>query len=178
MQSGCNSVLKAMNRHYTAEEYTELCEKLRKTFRDATITTDILVGFPTESDEDFITTTEFVKIVKFEKVHVFPYSVREGTRAAAMPQLTKQVKESRAAQLSAITEEIRGEYLKQQIGKNVDVLFEVSKDGYTEGYTKNYTPIRVFTNENLQGEITIARWYLILPVVHYFLILPKVMDYN
>ncbi len=153
VQSGCNSVLKAMNRHYTAEEYAELCDKLRKTFRDATITTDILVGFPTESDEDFITTTEFVKKVKFEKVHVFPYSVREGTRAAAMPQLTKQVKESRAAQLSAVAEEIREKYLKKQIDKTVDVLFEVSKDGYTEGYTENYTPVKVFTNENLQGEI-------------------------
>ncbi len=153
VQSGCNSVLKAMNRHYTAEEYAELCDKLRSTFRDATITTDILIGFPTESDEDFIATTEFVKKVKFEKVHVFPYSVREGTRAAAMPQLTKQTKESRAVQLSVITEEIRSEYLKQQKGKTVDVLFEVSKDGYTEGYTENYTPVKVFTNENLQGEI-------------------------
>lgn len=153
VQSGCNSVLKAMNRHYSAEEYTELCNKLRETFCEATITTDILVGFPTESDEDFIATTEFVKKVKFEKVHVFPYSVREGTRAAAMPQLTKQVKESRATALSTITEGIRREYLNKQTGKKVNVLFEVSKNGYTEGYTENYTPVKVFTSENLQGEI-------------------------
>ncbi len=153
VQSGCNSVLKAMNRHYSAEEYAELCNKLRETFCEATITTDILVGFPTESDEDFIATTEFVKKVKFEKVHVFPYSVREGTRAAAMPQLTKQVKESRATALSTITEGIRREYLNKQTGKKVDVLFEVSKNGYTEGYTENYTPVKVFTSENLQGEI-------------------------
>lgn len=153
VQSGCNSVLKAMNRHYSAEEYAELCNKLRETFCEATITTDILVGFPTESDEDFIATTEFVKKIKFEKVHVFPYSVREGTRAAAMPQLTKQVKESRATALSTITEGIRREYLNKQTGKKVDVLFEVSKNGYTEGYTENYTPVKVFTSENLQGEI-------------------------
>lgn len=153
VQSGCNSVLKAMNRHYSAEEYEELCNKLRETFCEATITTDILVGFPTESDEDFIATTEFVKKIKFEKVHVFPYSVREGTRAAAMPQLTKQVKESRATALSTITEGIRREYLNKQTGKKVDVLFEVSKNGYTEGYTENYTPVKVFTSENLQGEI-------------------------
>ena len=70
-----------------------------------------------------------------------------------MEQLTKHIKESRAAELSTITEEIRREYLKQQIGKTVEVLFEVSKDGYTEGYTKNYTPVRVFTQENYQGEI-------------------------
>ena len=153
VQSGCNSVLKAMNRHYTAEEYISLCSKLRETFCDATITTDILVGFPTESDEDFLTTMEFTKVVGFEKAHVFPYSVREGTRAAAMPQLTKQIKESRAAQLSAATEAIRAKYLKSQTGRVVEVLFEVSKDGYIEGYTPNYTPVRVFTNDNLQGEI-------------------------
>ena len=153
VQSGCNGVLKAMNRHYTAEDYINLCHKLRSTFSDATITTDILVGFPSESDDDFKTTVEFAKKVSFEKVHVFPYSVREGTKAANMEQLTKHIKESRAAELSTITEEIRREYLKQQIGKTVEVLFEVSKDGYTEGYTKNYTPVRVFTQENYQGEI-------------------------
>ena len=153
VQSGCNGVLKAMNRHYTAEDYIKLCHKLRSTFSDATITTDILVGFPSESDDDFKTTVEFAKKVRFEKVHVFPYSVREGTKAANMEQLTKHIKESRAAELSTITEEIRREYLKQQIGKTVEVLFEVSKDGYTEGYTKNYTPVRVFTQENYQGEI-------------------------
>ncbi len=153
VQSGCNNVLKKMNRHYTAEDYINLCNKLRSTFNDATITTDILVGFPTESDDDFKTTVEFAEKVKFEKVHVFPYSVREGTKAANMEQLTKQVKERRAALLGEVTEKIREEYLKNQIGKTVDVLFEVSKDGYTEGYTKNYTPVRVFTHGNYQGEI-------------------------
>lgn len=153
VQSGCNSVLKAMNRHYTAEEYISLCSKLRETFHDAAITTDMLVGFPTESDEDFRTTAEFAKKVSFEKVHVFPYSVREGTRAATMPQLTKQVKEARAAELSRLTEDIRKDYLNRQLDKAVNVLFEVSKNGYTEGYTENYTPVRVFTDKNLQGEI-------------------------
>jgi threonylcarbamoyladenosine tRNA methylthiotransferase MtaB len=153
VQSGCNNVLKAMNRHYTAEEYEELAKKLRSTFDDATITTDVLVGFPTESEEDFKTTCEFVKRIGFEKVHVFPYSVREGTRAEKMNQLTKAVKESRAATLSKITDEIRKDYLKKQKGKTVSVLFELYKDGYSEGYTENYTPVRIYTDKDYKGEI-------------------------
>ncbi len=153
VQSGCDNVLKAMNRHYTAKEYENLCKKLRSTFNDATITTDILVGFPTETDGDFEETLKFAQRIGFEKAHVFPYSVREGTKAAKLPQLTKQIKEYRAEKLTEETERIRSNYLKNQIGKTVNVLFEVNKDGYIEGYTENYTPVKVFTTENLQGEI-------------------------
>ncbi len=152
VQSGCDSVLKAMNRHYTAEEYEQLANKLRETFPDATITTDVLVGFPTEAEEDFNETVAFVKRVAFEKVHVFPYSVREGTRAAKMEQLTKAVKEDRAALLSAVTDKIREEFLKKQIGKTVEVLFETEKDSFCEGYTKNYTPVRVNSTERCKGK--------------------------
>ncbi len=152
VQSGCNSVLKAMNRHYTAEEYEHLANKLRETFHDATITTDVLVGFPTETEEDFKTTVEFVKRVGFEKAHVFPYSVREGTRAAKMEQLTKTVKEDRAARLSAVTDKIREEFLKDQIGKTVEVLFETEKDSFCEGYTENYTPVRVNSKGAYKGK--------------------------
>ena len=152
VQSGCNNVLKAMNRHYTAEEYEHLASKLRETFADATITTDVLVGFPTETEEDFKTTVEFVKRVAFEKSHVFPYSVREGTRAAKMEQLTKAIKEGRTAQLIAITEEIRQKFLKEQIGKTVEVLFETEKDGFCEGYTPNYTPVKVYSDNNCKGK--------------------------
>lgn len=151
VQSGCNDVLKKMNRHYTAEEYKNLAEKLRKTFPDSTITTDVLVGFPSETEEDFETTVDFVKEIKFEKVHVFPYSVREGTVAAKMEQHKNVVKESRAAKLIAVTDKIRADHLQKQIGKTVEVLFETQRDGYSEGYTKNYTPVRVYTNENLHG---------------------------
>ena len=152
VQSGCDSVLKAMNRHYTAEEYEHLAKKLRETFSDATITTDVLVGFPSETEEDFNTTAEFVKRVGFEKTHVFPYSVREGTRAAKMEQLTKAVKEDRASRLSVITDKIREEFLKKQISKTVEVLFETEKDGYCEGYTENYTPVRVISDKTCKGE--------------------------
>ncbi len=152
VQSGCDNVLKAMNRHYTAEEYEQLADKLRKTFPDATITTDVLVGFPTETDDDFNTTVSFVKRIGFEKVHVFPYSVREGTKAAKMNQLTKAIKEKRAENLSVITDKIRQEFLKKQIGKTVEVLFETEKNGFCEGYTKNYTPVRVFSSSICKGE--------------------------
>ena len=151
VQSGCNNVLKKMNRHYTAEEYKALTNKLRATFPDATITTDVLVGFPCETEDDFMETVDFVKDIKFEKVHVFPYSVREGTVAAKMEQHTNAIKDKRAADLIEVTEKIRADYLKAQISKTVEVLFETQRDGYCEGYTKNYTPVRVYTEENLHG---------------------------
>lgn len=156
LQSGCDSVLKAMNRHYISAEYEHLANKLREAFPDATITTDVLVGFPTETEEDFNTTSEFVKKIGFEKVHVFPYSVREGTRAAKMEQLTKAVKEDRASRLSVVTEEIRENYLKKQIGKTVEVLFETEKNDYCEGYTKNYTPVRVYSEKKCKGEFLLV----------------------
>ncbi len=144
LQSGCDNTLKAMNRHYSAEEYSELCKKLRASFPDAAITTDIMVGFPTESEEDFAENVRFAQKIGFEKVHVFPYSPREGTKAAKMPQIEKPVKEKRSHIMIEKTEEIRREFLKSQIGKIVEVLFETRhSDGYIEGYTRNYTPVKV-----------------------------------
>lgn len=144
LQSGCDNTLKAMNRHYTSAEYAELCEKLRKNFSGATITTDIMVGFPTESEEDFAENVRFAQKIGFEKVHVFPYSPREGTKAAKMPQIEKSVKENRSHIMIEKTEEIRKNFLESQIGKTVDVLFETRhSDSFVEGYTKNYTPVKV-----------------------------------
>lgn len=153
LQSGCDNTLKAMNRHYTAAEYLALCNKLRAEFSEATLTTDIMVGFPTESEEDFNESVEFAKTVGFEKVHVFPYSPREGTNAAKMPQLTKAVKEERSHIMIAQTEAIRQEFLHSQVGKTVNVLFETRHDGgLTEGYTENYTPVKA-EGEAVCGEI-------------------------
>lgn len=144
LQSGCDNTLKAMNRHYTAGEYMELCAKLRKAFKDTTLTTDIMVGFPTESEEDFRTSVEFAKAVGFEKVHVFPYSPREGTRAAKMEQIQNRIKEERSHIMIEETEKVRQAFLSSQVGKTVEVLFETRRsDGFTEGYTKNYTPVKV-----------------------------------
>ena len=144
LQSGCDNTLKTMNRHYTAEEYMQLCTKLRNAFSDTTLTTDIMVGFPTETEEDFRTSVEFAKAVGFEKVHVFPYSPREGTKAAKMKQLPRRIKEERSHIMIEETEKIRQSFLSSQVGKTVEVLFETRRnDGFTEGYTKNYTPVKV-----------------------------------
>ena len=153
LQSGSDAVLKKMNRHYTANEYKILTENLREVFPDATITTDILTGFPTETEEEFLETVQFAKSIKFEKAHIFPYSVREGTKAAKLPQLTNAIKENRAKKLTEITNETRKEYLKEQIGRTVNVLFETDKTEYSEGYTENYTPVRIYDNVKRSGEI-------------------------
>ena len=144
LQSGCDNTLKAMNRHYTSAEYKELCTKLRNSFDDTTITTDIMVGFPTESEEDFADNVNFAKEIGFEKVHVFPYSPREGTRAAKMEQIEKSIKEKRSHIMIEETEKIRQKFLESQIGKTVEILLETRHDDkFTEGYTKNYTPVKV-----------------------------------
>ncbi len=154
LQSGCDATLKRMNRHYTADEYLHLCNKLRSSFEDATITTDIMVGFSLESDEDFVESLDFARKIEFEKVHVFPYSVRTGTRAEKLPQLEKHVKEERAKIMTEVTEEIRQNFLKNQIGKSVEVLIETTnKNGLYEGYTKNYTPVLVKCTEDMCSKI-------------------------
>ena len=152
VQSGCDSVLKKMNRHYTSSDYKELVKNLRENFADATITTDILVGFPTETEENFLETVQFAKDIAFEKIHVFPYSVRNNTPAAKMKQLTNAVKEERARELIKTASEIRKNFLLSQIGKTVEVLFETEHDGYSEGYTKNYTPVRIYDGIKRKGQ--------------------------
>ncbi len=144
LQSGCDKILKKMNRHYTSEEYFELCEKLRSNFSDCTLTTDIMVGFPNESDEDFEITKSFAKKVGFEKIHIFPYSRRSGTVADKMDgQIEKSVKTQRVTELSKVADKIRNQFLKEQIGKKVSVLIESRQnDGMYIGYTPNYTPVK------------------------------------
>ena len=145
LQSGCDKTLRAMNRHYTAEEYRLLCHKLREVFPDCTLTTDIMVGFPGETETDHRESLRFALEIGFEKVHVFPYSPRSGTRAADYPeQIVKEVKERRAAEMLRETEKLRTEFLHRQIGKTVSVLIETCHpNGYHEGYTANYTPVRI-----------------------------------
>lgn len=155
LQSGCDRTLKNMNRHYTSGEYKMLCDKLRDTFDDASITTDVMVGFHEESEEDFIESLEFVKGIKFEKVHVFPYSEREGTAASKRgDSVSKHDKEKRAAIMIDETEKIRQDYLKGLIGKKVEVLFENEiAGGIYQGYTKSYMPVRIESSEPLIGKI-------------------------
>lgn len=159
LQSGCDKTLKDMHRHYNAEEYYELCLKLREKFKNCTLTTDVMVGFPMETDEDFEESLSFVKKVGFEKVHVFPYSARPGTKAAEYkPQIEKCVKEKRARIMIDETEKIRRDFFSKQIGKTVNVLFESkTKDGFIGGYTENYTPVKVKADESIFNEIKKVR---------------------
>ncbi|MBR5190461.1 MAG: tRNA (N(6)-L-threonylcarbamoyladenosine(37)-C(2))-methylthiotransferase MtaB [Clostridia bacterium] len=144
LQSGCDKILKKMNRHYTSEEYFTLCEKLRKSFNNCTLTTDIMVGFPQENDDDFAITKDFAEKVGFEKIHIFPYSRRSGTVADKMDgQIEKSVKSQRVAELSVVADKIRNEFLEKQIGKSLSVLIESRQsDGMYLGYTANYTPVK------------------------------------
>ncbi len=154
LQSGCDNTLKAMNRHYTAEEYKAICDKLRSSFKDCTLTTDVMVGFAGESEEDFEESLRFVKEIGFEKVHVFPYSVRTGTKAEKMSgHLPKKVKDERCHIMLRETEKIRNQFFNSQIGKTVSVLFEgKTSAGFICGHTANYTPVKVKSLQELCAE--------------------------
>ena len=159
LQSGCDKTLKAMNRHYTADEYRDICRKLRESFTDCTLTTDVMVGFAGETDEDFSESLAFVKEIGFEKVHVFPYSVRKGTRAEKFGgQVNKATKEKRCHIMLTETEKIRRAFFASQKGKTVSVLFESTADGgFASGHTPNYTPVKVRTEHDLSGKILAVR---------------------
>ena len=154
LQSGCNKTLKSMNRHYTAEEYKALCTKLRASFDDASLTTDVMVGFNDETEVDFNESLDFVKGIAFEKVHVFPYSERVGTAASKRgDNVSKQEKEHRAAVMIEETEKIRRNYLKSLVNTSKKVLFENEiKPGIYQGYTKSYLPVRMKYDRNIVGE--------------------------
>lgn len=155
LQSGCDNTLKAMNRHYDSKEYAQIVENLRKKFNNSSMTTDVMVGFAGETEEDFKASMDFVKSIGFAKVHVFPYSQRKGTKAATAPnQVNPAEKERRAKLMGELVENSRLEFLNSQIGLCEDVLFERLRHGYLEGYTKNYTPVHVISDdESLCGTI-------------------------
>ena len=156
LQSGSSTVLKRMNRKYTAEEYLETIEKIRFAMPDAGITTDIICGFPEETEEEVRETTEFVKKARFLKVHVFPYSERSGTVAARMPQIDRAVREQRATDLIAVCESIAKEVEDEFIGQDFNVLFEQTRNGIADGLAGNY--LRIYINgDNLDGEIKTVR---------------------
>ena len=149
LQSGCDKTLRDMNRHYNAKQYSDIVENIRSVFDNASITTDVMVGFAGESDEDFLASLEFVKKIGFLKVHVFPYSRRNGTRADKFPnQISGEIKKQRAKIMSIEVEKIRLEMLKEQIGNVVEILVESKqKDGLCFGYTSQYIPV-FFENLN------------------------------
>lgn len=158
LQSGCDSVLKRMNRKYDSAEYYEKCLILRKYFENPALTTDVIVGFPGETEEEFRESLEFVDKVDFYETHIFKYSRREGTKAAAMPdQIPEQTKAQRSALMIAMGEKKRDAYEKSFIGKEVEVLVEEDSviDGRNVqvGHTKEYMKIALETEKNLKNHI-------------------------
>jgi len=154
LQSGSNSVLKRMNRKYTTEEYKSIVEKIRKYMPDAGITTDIIVGFPGETEEEFQETYEFVKEIGFYRIHVFKYSPRKGTPASKMDeQIHGSIKHERSEKLISLGEQLADSFMERFIGRSMEVLFEENKDGYFEGYTTNYLRVKVEAEKDLHGEI-------------------------
>ena len=143
LQSGSDTVLKRMNRRYDTEEYEERVRLLRKYFPDMSLTTDIITGFPGETEEEFEETCLFARKMAFAKIHVFPYSEREGTAAAAMPQMDMAVRKARAAKLISISDELSAEFAAGMTGKTAEVLVETVSDGIPEGYTANYVRTKI-----------------------------------
>lgn len=155
LQSGCTDTLKRMNRRYTAEEFEEVVMRLRKAYSDIILTTDIIVGFPEETEEEFNTTYEFLKKIKFYKMHVFKYSPRTGTKASAMKgQIPGDIKDKRSKVLIELSDKNEEEYLKSYIGKTVEVLFEEQdEDGFYKGHTANYVMVKAKSDTDISGKI-------------------------
>ena len=153
LQSGSDGVLKKMNRHYTTEQYLQKVKLIRKYFPDAGITTDIIVGFPEESEQMFAETCDFAKKVAFSDIHVFPYSVRKGTVAEKMKQVNDGVKKQRAETLSEIKIQLKKEFLSKYISKEMQILTEDIDGDYIAGYTANY--IKVYLDKKGINENTL-----------------------
>lgn len=162
LQSGCDATLKRMNRKYTTKEYERGCELLRKYFVHPAITTDVIVGFPGETEEEFEQTKAYLEHIHFYEMHIFKYSKRKGTRAAVMPdQIDEQVKATRSEKLIALGHDMSKEFRKFYIGKNEEVLFEekavIGDKEYFVGYTKEYVKVAKETAENLENQIVSDR---------------------
>ncbi len=154
LQSGCDATLRRMGRRYDTAHYLATVEEIRHRFPLAAITTDLIVGFPGETEEDFQASAAFARQVGFARIHVFPYSQRPGTRAAKLPgQLPPEVKKRRAGELIALGEELRGAFLDRMAGTTQEVLFEEGGPEGQTGYTANYTPVTVLSLEGLQGQV-------------------------
>ena len=144
LQSGCDSTLKRMNRKYTTQTYKKAVQLLRENYPEVKLTTDVIVGFPGETNEEFDSTYKFLKEIKFYRMHVFKYSKRRGTPAEKMPnQVDGNIKEQRSRTLIQLSNECENSYNESYMGKNVKVLFEEFEDGYFRGHTTNYMMVNV-----------------------------------
>ena len=156
LQSGCAGTLKRMNRRYTPQEYADVCQKLRVAFPDCALTTDVMVGFPGETDEEFEQSLAFVRSIAFAQTHVFAYSRRPGTPADKAPnQVDNRIKSERSRRMIDACEQDRLAFMNRYVGKTVDVLLETkSSDGMVDGYTANYLPIAVKTDLSAGETVT------------------------
>ncbi len=154
LQSGCDGTLKRMNRHYDTAFYADLVNRIRNIFENAAITTDIMVGFAGESDDEFNQSLDFAKKISFAKAHIFAYSRRKGTIADRLKnQVDNATKDARVHLMAQATKQTEAEFLKSQIGNIYPVLFETQENDISEGYTPNYTRVTVNTNKQLTGQI-------------------------
>ena len=150
LQSASNNILKKMNRHYTFEDYSNLIKQIRKHFPNAAISTDIIAGFPTETNADHVDCMKNIKKINFSNIHVFPYSAREGTVASKLPQLNGTIIKQRAKEIAEIANDSKKEYITKNLNLIHELLLEENKAGYFMGYTKNYIKTYIKTNHSLE----------------------------
>lgn len=143
LQSGCDNTLKAMNRKYSTRDYLKAVNLIRKYFKNASITTDIIVGFPTETDDDFNKSLNFAKQVEFSDIHCFPFSKREGTKAYNLKDLPSSVKKERLDRLLCVKNELKTRYIENNLGSTLSIITEEYENGYTVGYTENYIKVYI-----------------------------------
>ena len=156
LQSGCDTTLRRMNRRYTTARYLESCTLLREYFDDPAITTDLITGFPEETEDEFAETLAFIRRCGFADMHIFPYSIRPGTKAADMAQVEKSVKEARAARAAEVARAMKAEYLSRCVGKTYPVLFEGTETVDSAGHAPNYAEVYIDKN-GLQNELHAVR---------------------
>ena len=154
LQSGCDETLQRMNRRYNTAEFEKCTELLRKAYPNVALTTDVIVGFPGETEEEFNKTYEFLKKIKFYQMHIFKYSARKGTKAAEMPnQVPPELKEERSKKLIELSGENEQEFMEKFIGQKLPVLFEQTENNLMQGHTTNYLKVGIENKENLENEI-------------------------
>ncbi|MCM1132536.1 MAG: tRNA (N(6)-L-threonylcarbamoyladenosine(37)-C(2))-methylthiotransferase MtaB [Ruminococcus flavefaciens] len=177
LQSGSRRTLRNMNRKYTSEEYMTLVEKIRRIFPEASFTTDVMVGFPQETEEDFVESLDFVREVGFAKIHVFQYSPRKGTVASKLSgQIPKNIKAERADRMKSLGDELQKKYLASLVGKTVPVLFErENSDDFHQGHAPDYTLIKIL-RKNSKKSLRNQIFYVIIEESHDDYCLGKILD--
>ena len=155
LQSGCDQTLQRMSRRYITQEFEKIVDSLRNNFENSSITTDIMVGFAGESDEEFKISLDFVRKIKFAQSHVFPYSIRPGTKAATFDNhVDDKIKKIRSKEMLDLTDNLKNEFLRNQIGSIQSILFEkINENGLIQGYSENYTLVCIDSEENIIGKI-------------------------